>query len=65
MINIQTLEVQIDANKVYLEDFNGKKNIQFMDLILIFGNSKCQKLILYAAMEFMMTKMEFAINIKE
>jgi hypothetical protein len=36
-----------------------------MDLILIFGNSKCQKVILCAAMEFMMTKMEFAINIKE
>ena len=65
MINIWMSGVQTDVNRVYLEDFNGKKNIQFMDLILIFGNSKRLKVTLFAAMEFMMTKTEFVTNIKE
>lgn len=65
MISIQMLEVQIDVNRVYLEDLNGKKSIQFMDLILIFGNSNLQKEILFVVTEFMMIKMEYVTNIKE
>ena len=64
MISIQMLEVQIDVNRVYLEDLNGKKSIQFMDLILIFGNSNLQKEILFVVTEFMMIKMEYVTNIK-
>jgi hypothetical protein len=55
----------IDANRVCLEDLNGKKSTLFMGLILIFGNSNKQKEIPPAVMEFMMTKMEYVTNIKE